>query len=172
MDSIFLLFVIILKLYNQSNQYVLNVCSHNNDFLNHYYSHYKNKYLGDSCVDLLIPTNYTLLPQTYTTVDYQTSFVMTKNEALRSYSYYIYARSSMSKYPLIYVNGVNIIDAGYRGNLSTLIFNPNSDPISLTQGNRIAQICAPDLSEIKVINNCQVPSYGDRGHRAFGSSGK
>jgi len=88
-----------------------------------------------------------------------------------SYSYYLYARSSLATIPLIMPNAVGIIDAGFRGKLSTIIYNPNEYDITFKKGDKFTQICANDLSEIKVKINCNIPDYGTRGSNSFGSTG-
>lgn len=157
--------------YFLSINYVLHTCSYDNNYLTNYYSKYQNMYLGDSGIDMVIPYNISISPYSYHKIEYYTRFVMTNNiNYHKSYSYYLYARSSLQKYPLIFVNGVGIIDAGYRGNLSSLVYNPNNFTVNLLHGYKIAQICANDLSDITVIVNCDVPSYGMRGSNGFGSS--
>ena len=67
-------------------------------------------------------------------------------------------------------NSVGIIDAGYRGKLTSIIYNPNEHNISFKQGNKFLQLCANDLSEIIVKINCDIPNYGTRGKNGFGST--
>jgi dUTPase len=165
--------IMIIANYSSRDKYILHVCPNDGEhFLTNYYTNYKNKHLGDSGVDIMIPYNVSLNPQTYTNVEYLTKFVLTKNNYYKSYSYFLFARSSTSKYPLIFVNGVGIIDAGYRNTLSSIIFNPNNYTVELKQGDKIMQICSGDLEEIKVILNCDVPNYGTRGTNGFGSTSK
>ena len=170
---VFLLIFAFISKYVQQDKYVLHVCPNSReDYLIKYYGNYKNKHLGDSGIDIVIPQNITLNPNTYTNIQYLTKFVLTKNNYYRSYSYFLFARSSTSLYPLLFVNGVGIIDSGYRNELSSIIFNPNSHSIELKQGDKIMQICSSDLEEIKVIINCNVPNYGTRGTNGFGSTSK
>jgi len=161
-----------INFYVSKQCYMLHVCPYDNEYMINYYSKYKNKHLGDSGIDIVIPYNISVLPHSYQRIQYHTQFVMTSSglSNYKSYSYYLFARSSMQNYPLIYVNGVGIIDAGFRGNLSSLIFNPNDFAIDLSIGQKIVQICASDLSEIKVIVNCDIPTYGSRGSKGFGST--
>ena len=167
----FLIILAIISKYTYQDKYVLHVCPNvNNDYLTKYYANYKNKHLGDSGIDIVIPNNIVLKPNSYTDIQYLTKFVLTKNNYYKSYSYFLFARSSTSIYPLIFVNGVGVIDAGYRNVLSSIIFNPNNHSIELKQGDKIMQICSNNLEEIKVIINCNVPNYGTRGVNGFGST--
>lgn len=151
--------------------YVLHTCSYDDNFLTNYYHHYKNRHLGDSGIDLMIPHDINIPPLSYQKIDYYTQFVMTNSWNYdKSYSYFLFARSSMQNIPLIFVNGVGIIDAGFRGNLSSFVYNPTNYNILLVKGQKIVQICGHDLSEIKVIVNCNIKSYGTRGSNGFGST--
>ncbi len=149
-------FLIILGtyLYLWNQKYVLYVCPYQDKHLINYYSKYQNKYFGDSGIDLVIPYNVTLEPYQYKTIHYNIGAVMMTNYQYSSY--FIFPRSSMSLYPLIYVNSVSIIDSGFRGNLSTYVYNPTNEPINLIKGTKLVQVCAQDLSEIDVIVNCNV----------------
>lgn len=159
-------------------KFILNTCSYQNNYLTNYYLNYKTKHLGDSGIDLVIPYNTTIQSKSYQIISYHTQFVMTKqsqfimyqDKDVKSYSFFLFPRSSMQNYPLIYVNGVGIIDAGFRGNLSSMIYNPNNYAIELFQGTKLVQICANDLSEIIVKVNCDVGNYGTRGLNSFGST--
>lgn len=168
---IFIIYKIIIEYYVNMMKYTLHVCPHENQYLKKYYGNYKTKHLGDSGVDIVIPYNLTIEPYSYETIYYDTQFVMTKYNYYKSYSYFLFARSSMSNYPLHYVNSVGIIDAGFRGNLTSKIYNPTNKKININIGRKLLQICANDLSEINVIVNCNIPIYGSRGSNGFGSTG-
>ncbi len=154
---------------NNNNNYILNVCS-SNDYVLEYYKNYTIKYKGDSGIDLVIPYDGILLPKSYTKIEHNATFVLTKKNKHIAYSYYLYARSSLSLMPLIIPNSVGVIDAGFRGKLTTIVYNPNEYNISYKQGNKFSQICASDLSEIIVKINCDVPNCGTRGYNGFGST--
>jgi dUTPase len=177
--SVIVLLIAFIFHYN-TDRYVLYVCPYDDEYLYNYYHNYKTSHKGDSGVDIVISYNGTLLPKTYTKINHNVSFVLTKinnimyyilnDNMYKSYSYYLYARSSLSTIPLIMPNGVGIIDAGYRGKLSTIIYNPNEYNITFMKGDKYTQICADDLSEIIVKINCDMPDYGTRGMNGFGST--
>ncbi|AYV77606.1 MAG: hypothetical protein Dasosvirus11_7 [Dasosvirus sp.] len=152
------------------SNFKLHVCPYNDEYQNAYYKNYKNKYLGDSGVDLVLSYNVSLESNRYTVIEYFSTFAMTNKWNQRT-SFYMFARSSLSRYPLVFVNGVGVIDAGFQGNLSTTIYNPNNYTINLTKGMKVVQICSPDLSRLDVTIDCQIESYGTRGNKGFGSSG-
>jgi len=47
-------------------------------------------------------------------------------------------------------NSVGIIDMGYRGEICAMIDNISAEDIILTQGTKLFQLCAPDLTTIEV----------------------
>jgi len=89
-------------------------------------------------------------------------------------AYYLYPRSSISKTKLRLSNSVGIIDSGYRGNLMIALDNINKayDNITIDKGQRLVQICMPDLSSdftVEIIDKLNDTKRGDGG---FGSTGK
>ena len=87
-------------------------------------------------------------------------------------AYYMYPRSSISKTPFRLANSVGIIDAGYRGNLIAKIDKVYDNDYSVTKGDRLFQICAPDLSVLKNVEIVQRLDETVRGSGGFGSTGK
>ena len=64
-----------------------------------------------------------------------------------------------------------MIDQGYRGPVGVILFNHNTEPFQVIQGQRIAQliiekICTPRLVEVEELDETQ------RGDGSFGSTGK
>ena len=87
--------------------------------------------------------------------------------------YYMYSRSSTPiKYGLILGNSVGIIDCGYRGNLMASFYNTKKEPVTISQGTRLVQICMPNLSydfSRKLVDKLDSTERGEGG---FGSTGK
>jgi dUTP pyrophosphatase len=130
----------------------------------------------DSGFDLLAPRDYDLTEINRTTsvlrLDHQVAAVMrAPPDHQRTTGYYIYPRSSLSKTPLRLANSVGIIDAGYRGPLIAAldILHVNH---SVRKGDRLVQVCAPDLSPINVgIRPLgELPPDTERGSRGFGTA--
>ena len=90
-------------------------------------------------------------------------------------SYYMYSRSSTPiKTPLRLANSVGIIDAGYRGHMMALFDNLEQIPYLIQKGDRLVQICSPNISyplEIQIINSEEEFLPSVRGSGGFGSTG-
>ena len=131
--------------------------------------------LVDSGFDLICPLNKVIPASCLAaSINYGIKCSMTYNN--KFCGYYLYPRSSMgSKTPLRLSNGVGIIDPGYRGNIMCLIDNHNQKIYEINKGDRIVQICGPNLiypiwpqfveRELDLIPT-------KRGVGGFGSTGK
>ena len=89
-------------------------------------------------------------------------------------AFQVYARSSLSKTPLILSNHVGIIDSGYRGNIKGAFRSVNNiDQYYVQKFTRLVQICHPSLCKIRVIlvEDENDLSSTERGEKGFGSSG-
>ena len=91
-------------------------------------------------------------------------------------AYYLYPRSSMgSKTPLRMANSVGIIDSGYRGNLIGVVDNLSDEMYSVSSGDRLMQICAPNLTYpiyVTFVSSISELGETERGDGGFGSSGR
>jgi dUTP pyrophosphatase len=122
----------------------------------------------DSGFDLFLPMDYSVQQGVYK-IDYEVKAAMFENGVPRAFC--IYPRSSIYKTPLRMTNSVGIIDSGYRGNLMS-IFDA-LDEVNLKKGNRLTQICSPDLVPFRVIVVDSMEQLGstERGEGGFGSTG-
>lgn len=68
------------------------------------------------------------------------------------------------------VNGPGLIDPGYRGEISVLLINHGSDPVTFTRGERIAQLVIVAVPEVTWRETSSLDDT-DRGAGGFGSSG-
>jgi dUTP pyrophosphatase len=88
--------------------------------------------------------------------------------------YYLYARSSISKTPLMLHNSVGIIDSTYRGDIIAALryvpYHNDKSNYVLEKGTRLMQICSRDLSPFKISFSNSL-SQTERGEGGFGSSG-
>jgi len=112
-------------------------------------------------------------------------------EIPKGYVGYLYPRSSVCKKTLVMSNGVGIIDAGYRGEVSAK-FKPSCvfkkqrvsfyntehlvadtpGKISIYEvGDRVAQLIVRPISSV-VLEKSDVLSYSERGDGGYGSSGR
>ena len=66
------------------------------------------------------------------------------------HGYYLYPRSSISKGKLRLSNSVGIIDYGYRGDIMAAVDNIGDTDYHIEKGERLFQLCSPDLTSIDV----------------------
>lgn len=143
-------------------------------FVKQFYEDFKTHYEGDAGIDLINP--YDLVVKNAhpcETLDHLIQCEMVdSNNHLVSFSYYLYPRSSISKTPLLMANNIGIIDAGYRGNIMAKLRNLDSSaPYLVKSGEKLFQICAPDLKTITVQIVSDL-SNSKRGTGGFGSTDK
>ncbi len=85
--------------------------------------------------------------------------------------YYLYARSSISKTPLRVANNQGIIDSGYRGSIIGVLDNISQNTsYEAKKGDRLMQICAPNLMPIYVSIVTDLGEKTSRGEGGFGST--
>ena len=129
----------------------------------------KNNQFPDSGFDLFVPMNYDIKRDKVTFVDMQVKTMMEKNGVC--VGFHLYARSSMSKMPIMLANHVGIIDSGYRGNIIAAV--RGIEDCVVEKSMRIVQICHPSLCPffVKLANEDELVA-SERGSRGFGSSGR
>jgi len=87
--------------------------------------------------------------------------------------YFLYPRSSIYKSGVILCNSTGIIDRTYRGTLMAPVTNLNEYTYpNVEKGNRLFQICAPELGHISEIRIVESLPETSRGAGGFGSTGK
>ena len=128
----------------------------------------------DAGFDILTPQEINCLPLCVTKLN--SNIVATLHDSNDNpLSFYMYARSSISKTPLRLANNVGIIDSGYRGNLCGVfdIHNLAADKTPYEQYQRLVQICSNTLEPFKVILVDDIDKLGttERGEGGFGSTG-
>ena len=140
----------------------------NNIYLQDLYNHHEHYHEGDSGLDLYCPETITIEPGEFKKIDLGIKCEAFKDNN-KNTSYYLYPRSSIIKTPLRLSNSVGIIDAGYRGNIIACVDNIKNESYTIEQGDRLFQLCAPDLSEITfdLVNELSDTSRGEGG---FGST--
>jgi len=147
-----------------------------------FYTELKNLYIdhsqpheGDAGLDIFNPEDIIVEPKSLgKSIDFKIQcegFIDNTKE--KNCWYYLVPRSSISKTPLRMSNSIGIIDAGYRGNIMAAVDNIKNEDYSIKAGQRLFQICGPNLEELKVIvvDNVSELSESERGEGGFGSTG-
>ena len=75
------------------------------------------------------------------------------------------------KHNITLTNSPGTIDAGYRGEVGIIMFNPGPGEFAIARGDRIAQMVICKLPEVELIPAEQLSRSG-RGEGGFGSTGK
>ena len=141
-----------------------------NPVLTTVYNDHQHYNPGDSGLDLFCPETITINPGETVKINLQIKCEALSNDGQRNVSYYLYPRSSIIKTPLRLSNSVGIIDAGYRGDIIACVDNIKNESYTITQGDRLFQICAGNLEpiEFQLANDL---SNTQRGFGGFGSTG-
>jgi dUTP pyrophosphatase len=87
------------------------------------------------------------------------------------HGYFLYPRSSIYKTPFRLSNSVGIIDYGYRGEICAFLDNISNDTKILRKGDRLFQLCAPNLKTITIEKVTEL-TCSIRGIDGFGSTDK
>jgi len=121
-------------------------------------------------VDLFVPNDVFFAPGERKMVSMSVRAVMIdwKNTA----NYWMLPRSSMSKTGLMMMNSVGVIDKSYRGELIAALWNTTHEIVKVEKGQRLVQIVARDMDDIKTLTVVDTLPSSDRGEGGFGSTGK
>jgi dUTP pyrophosphatase len=78
------------------------------------------------------------------------------------------------KHGLTVVNAPGTIDEDFRGELCVLLVNLGSEPVTLENGDRIAQLVVAPVTRVDVVEVADVAHLGEteRGQGGFGSTGR
>ena len=144
---------------------------------------------GDSGFDLYLPRDVEIQPGKIEIIDMNVKIALFKDiqevwgndtgagsEVLKPWliqsPYYLYARSSVIKRGIMMVNGVGIIDKGYRGTLKAGFYNTTDEVVRMGFGERIVQVCCPDLSPYFDVELAHKMDDTRRGTGGIGSTGR
>jgi dUTP pyrophosphatase len=150
------------------HKYITQTEKHNDDVL---HSSHPN-----SGFDLFLPESVTFNDIQTKLVDFHVKCEMkyynTLENTSRPSAFYLYARSSLSKTPLMLSNHVGIIDSGYRGGLIGAFRNLSPELYVVEKYQRLVQICSPDLKPflVTLVDEAFLSST-ERGASGFGSTG-
>ena len=135
----------------------------------------------DAGFDLVCPFDSQFEPNKSLKVDFGVTCAMyevTECDLFRvakPLSFFLYARSSISKTNFRLSNNVGIIDSGYRGTIGAYFdaYPWQNDNYTMAKGNRMVQLCAPSLQSFRVyiVDSLELLGETERGNKGFGSSG-
>lgn len=118
---------------------------------------------NDSGADLFTIGNVTVAPQTSAKVSTGICIALPENT-----SGLIWGRSSLESAGLKVVAG--LVDAGYRGEVLVCMFNLTNNPVTLTKGQKIAQLVVVPTHYPDFEISTELPD-SKRGSGGFGSTG-
>ena len=144
---------------------------------------------GDSGFDLYLPRDVEIQPGKIEMIDMKITVALFKDieevwgndtgnaaELLKQWlipnPYYLYARSSVIKRGIMMVNGVGIMDKGYRGTVKAGFYNTTDEVVKMSFGERIVQICCPDLCPYFDVDIAHKMDDTSRGTGGIGSTGR
>jgi len=172
---------IFLKLSGKYHQYAilkLSIDPQNTELVNLYKGHVEkhnqsilNDPFPNAGFDLFVPETTSVQSTNSTMISMNVKCEMLDHYKKPS-GFYMFARSSISKTPLMLANHTGVIDSGYRGFLIGAFRNLSSDPYVVEKDTRLLQVCHPSLYPIYVvITDENELSSTSRGEGGFGSTG-
>ena len=121
---------------------------------------------GNSGYDLYAPED-TLIPgHTTVYIHYGVIAVAQSGSGI-----FLCPRSSISRTPLRLANSIGILDPTYRGEVIAALENTRDDEYHIRRGDRLVQLCLPDLKPFNV-HITDVVTQTERGAGGFGSTGR
>ena len=122
---------------------------------------------GDAGLDLKAAENALLFPGDRQAVDTGVSM-----EIPEGYVGLVCARSgNAARRGLGMVNGIGVIDSGYRGPVNVLLINHGRDNVTVSRGDRIAQLLIVPIEtpDVEIVDSL---SASERGTGGLGSTGR
>ncbi len=89
----------------------------------------------------------------------------------RSHAGIILPRSSSGKKGLVLANGTGLIDSDYQGPLLMMLWNRGSGPITINDGDRVAQYLLTNVYQFDMKFVEAFSDSSERGEGGFGSTG-
>lgn len=127
---------------------------------------------GDAGFDIFCPENITINPGETKRVNMKVKCVFRNVEENKGIHYFLTARSSIDKTPLMLSNGVGTMDKNYRGYVIASLRHvfPDKPPYKIERGQRLVQIVpiTGDDFDVKIVEELDKTNRGEGG---FGSTG-
>jgi dUTP pyrophosphatase len=175
---------IFFKLVGKYHQFAilkLSIDPQNTELVNLYKGHVEkhnqsilNDPFPNAGFDLFVPETTTVQSTNSTMISMNVKCEMLDHYRKPS-GFYMFARSSISKTPLMLANHTGVIDSGYRGFLIGAFRGLNLlKTYEVEKNTRLLQICHPSLCPIFVmmVDNIGDLSTTERGSGGFGSTGR
>jgi len=123
---------------------------------------------GDAGLDLYAREGVTLAPGARAAVGTGVAVALPDG-----YAGFVLPRSGLAlRHGLSLVNTPGLIDAGYRGEIRVILINHDpATPVTLSRGDRIAQLVIQRVEQVDVIEVDTLPE-SPRGSGGFGSTGR
>ena len=134
--------------------------------MNEYYPLIQTK--GSVGYDMQATESMTIQPGRTATIP--TSMVGPLSEDMSTFGL-VCSRSGLARHHGVFViNSPGVIDADYTGVLSVILFNTRTEPFTVNQGDRIAQLLVfkRDVLDLPAIEDIEMPERQEGG---FGSTG-
>ncbi|ROS72983.1 dUTP diphosphatase [Cellulomonas sp. PhB143] len=122
---------------------------------------------GDAGADLVTRVDVVIAPGERVTVPTGVAIALPDG-----YAAFVHPRSGLAaRHGLTIVNAPGTVDAGYRGEISVTLLNTDAtEPVSLTRGDRVAQLVVQRVARARFVRAQTLPG-SHRGSGGFGSSG-
>ncbi len=121
---------------------------------------------GDAGVDLYAAAPVTLAPGERATVGTGVAVAIPEGHAGL-----VTPRSGLAhRYGLGVVNAPGVVDAGYRGEIRVILVNHGAEPVTLSRGDRIAQLVVVPVAVGDLVEVAELPE-SERGAGGLGSTG-
>jgi dUTP diphosphatase len=75
-----------------------------------------------------------------------------------------------ARHAISVVNGPGVVDAGYRGEINVILINHGTAPVTLSRGDRVAQLVVVPVAQVDLVKVEELPD-SERGAGGFGSTG-
>ncbi|MGH8915983.1 MAG: dUTP diphosphatase [Acidimicrobiia bacterium] len=123
-------------------------------------------HIGDAAVDLQTRTDFSLDPGARASVPTGLAIAIPEG-----YAGLVLPRSGHAlRSGVSVVNGPGLIDSGYRGEVSVILINHGSEPVSFSKGERIAQLAVVPVASVEWLE-LETLDETERGPDGFGSTG-
>ena len=138
-----------------------------------FYRNHNTSYSGDAGLNLFFPDDVIVQPGETVSISLGIRIAAYSNkDDTESISFFCLPRSSISNTPLRFSNSIGLIDAGYRGVITTKFDNIKTYPYHIKKGDKLVQIAHPSLKPGFTIEIVDKLSETVRGDKSYGSSGR